>query len=296
MIGAWTTAPNPARAHTDACTYRRVIIALLATAIVTTVTAFQPTGSNRRSSPLPTAAPLQVVAVPIPRFRVRGYESSGTYPQVNGGAHLGAVNAALRAAVVADQRAYALEARSARAYLDRNHPNPRDPYRRGFYRMAVERPFVSASTVVVSALLPAKHEAFGGQPGGDDWFSTTVLVPSGRRVEITDLFRDRSRGLQAFGRAWKAQLRRQGLGACLDGYGRVYEGTVGTHPQFALTPNGLAVGIDEEAACYALGVTIPYRALRRHMSKLGMKLIAGVRRPSRCKRCVGDHHRWRLGG
>src|SRR2546429_5949289 len=111
---------------------------------------------------------------------------------------------------------------------------------------------MSASTVVVSALLPATREVFPGQSGGDDWLAMTVRVPSGTRVTITDLFKSPDRGLHVLAAAWKARIRRTGGGPCPHGYREVHAPTARDYRAFALTPTGLAVGTSEVAACYRL--------------------------------------------
>jgi uncharacterized protein YecT (DUF1311 family) len=215
--------------------------------------------------------PLTVVAAPTPRFPVPGYDTSGTYPQVRGGGlNPRAVNAALHTAVLADQRAYAPYARKEK---------PRVQYRQhGVYRTAINRSLVSASTVVVSALLPATREVFPGQNGGDDWLGMTVRVPSGARVRITDLFAKVDQGLRVLATEWKARIRRTDGAPCPRVYQEQYTPTVEHYRNFALTPGGIAVGVGEVAACYRLVATVPYRVMRPYLSKLGSTLIAGVRR------------------
>jgi hypothetical protein len=94
-----------------------------------------------------TVSALTVVDASTPRFPVPRYDTSGTYPQVRGGGlDLRKVNAALREAVLADQREYAPDARKAARIPNRY---------RGVYRTSIDRRLLSASTVVVSALMPA---------------------------------------------------------------------------------------------------------------------------------------------
>jgi hypothetical protein len=129
---------------------------------------------------------------PTPPLPVRRYHTSGTYPQVRDKVDLEAVNAALREAVLADQRAYTPYARKEK---------PRVVYREtGVYRTAVDRKLVSASTVVVSALMPATRELFPGQHEGDGWLAVTVRVPSGVRVTMSDLFANPDQGLRVLAR------------------------------------------------------------------------------------------------
>jgi hypothetical protein len=203
---------------------------------------------------------------------VRRYDTSGTYPQVrNGTSSLAAVNAGLRAAVLADQREYAPYARREK---------PRVHYKEhGVYKTGVRRRFVSASTVVVSALLPLTAEVFPGQPGGDRWLGLTVRVPSGKRVVLTDLFIDPQAGLRVLASTWKARIRATSAAPCVRGYSEAYTATIRHYRAFALLPNGIAVGSAEVGACYRLVAVVPYRALRPYLSSLAVTLVQGVRRP-----------------
>ena len=221
----------------------------------------------------PAVSALVVVQTPTPRFRVARFDTSGTYPQVRGpGRGLNRVNAAVRGAVLADQRSFAPYARREK---------PKIQYEaHGVYRTAVDRNLISASTVVVSALMPTTRELFPGQHGGDGWLGITLRVPSGTRVTIRDLFRSPSRGLRVLAAAWKARIRRGPGGPCLRIYPDAYETTAENYRTFALTLRGLAVGAPEVEACYRLVATVPYAVVRPYLSDLGMSLVDGVRSPA----------------
>jgi hypothetical protein len=229
-------------------------------------------GSHRDAARSGTVSALTVVEARTPPLQVPQFDTSGTYPQVTGvGIDLRAVNAALRAAVLADQRAYAPYARKEKPHV---------VYReRGVYRTAVDRRYVSASTVVVSVLMPLTRELFPGQHEGDGWLAMTVRVPSGQPVTISDLFTNPGRGLRALAGAWKAKIRRTPRRACLQIYPGQYRPTVANYRAFALTPSGIAVGSREVAACYRLIATVPYPLIRPYLSEFGTALIASVRRP-----------------
>jgi len=181
------------------------------------------------------------------------------------------VNAVLRSAIVADQRRYAPEARREHAHLPSTD--------RGLYRTAIDRRYVSASTGVVSALLPVTEEAFRGQHNGDGWLGMTVLVPSGRRVAITDLFAKPNQGIRVLAAAWKARIRQTDARTCLHIYAADYAPTAANYRSFALTPAGIAVGSWEVEACYRLVATVPYSTLRPYLSQLGAAVVAAVRQP-----------------
>jgi hypothetical protein len=224
----------------------------------------------------PDRLALTIVETPTPPLRVAGFDTRGTYPQVKGGNFdLRAVNRALRAAVLADQRGYAPFARSVRKGI--GHP-PVGKWR-GLYQTKINPELVSASTVVVSALLwvrraPALTLLRGPVPLG-----MTVRVPSGVRVTIADLFANPRLGLRIFGEAWRAKLRRDGSGDCLGMFPEIFAASVSNYRQFALTSDGLAVGVAQGGRCGPYEATVGYGVLRPYLSKLGAKLVAGVRRP-----------------
>jgi hypothetical protein len=221
----------------------------------------------------PHAVPLAVVAAPTPRFRLLRYDTRGTYPQVRGGTlDLRAVNNALREGVLADQREYAPAARkgsirSAKWY-------------RGVYQTSVDRRLLSASIVVVSALLPATKLYPGGN-NGRTWVAVTVRVPSGVPVRLSDLFVEPARALPQLAKAFKAEVRRTEpvMWPCVANFPSDYLPTARNFRHFALTPRGLALGFWQVPACNRLQATVPYSIVQPYLSKLGAALIAGVRAP-----------------
>jgi hypothetical protein len=173
------------------------------------------------------------------------------------------VNARLRAAVVADQREYRRQIRGQK---------PGVPYARfGVYETSIDPRFRYATTRVVSFLMPVKRELFRGQHGGDGWLGITVLVPSGERVTIADLFANNRRGLRVLAREWRSRI-----GRCASIYPEAYTATIQNYRQFALTRRGLVVGSQEIAACYRLSATVPYRVLRPHLSATGKSLVRAI--------------------
>jgi hypothetical protein len=106
-------------------------------------------------------------------------------------------------------------------------------------------------------------------------------VPSGAPVRITDLFAAPSRALPVLARAWKAQVRRTQpqMWRCVKVIPSAYRPTARNYRLFALTPRGLVVGFWQAPACNRLQATVPYAALRPYLSRLGARLIAGVRAP-----------------
>jgi hypothetical protein len=236
--------------------------------------------------------PLRVVESPTPPLRVPNYRTSGTYPQVaSNRVELKPVNRALRNAVLRAQREYG---ELVRRTWGSSMPELFQPNYRysGEYRTLRPLKLISASTVVVSVLVPIRRRAPGGT-GGATWLSITVQVPSGAPVGIRDLFAEPSRGLQALATAVRKKVLSTNsciqasftdpVGAELNARG--FAPTPRNYRYFALAPTGLAVGFPQDqvggSSCSRVEATVPYAVVRRHLSPLGRKLVAGVRAPGR---------------
>lgn len=229
----------------------------------------------------PRAAALFVSEAKTPPIRRANMQTRGTYPQVSlQGTNLKAVNVSLRNAVLDDQRQFI-------------PTTPKSGVRLipGLYETNPRRSLISASTVVVSALIPANEIRPGGTDGRT-WLSITVNTATARRVELGDLFRRPSEALSALATA--ARLRLTAANDCVrraisdPNVGHVYASgfapTVALYQHFGLLPNGLAIGFPVEQvgppACGSFEVTVPYSVMQPYLSKLGLELIRGVRRPA----------------
>lgn len=214
---------------------------------------------------------LRIVATPTPHFPLRHYVTSGHYPNVRGTPGLAITNAALRGAILADQRKYA---RRARWYA--NHAGAFQ----GHYQTSIDRALTSASTVVVSTLIPA-GKYFPGGNDGEMWISATVDVRTGKTLSLGQLLANPRLALPALARDWRASLLRQHSSwrQMVTEYRPSYPATLMHYRHFALTPTGLAVGFPQEPAGSRLAALIPYRFVDAYLSRLGKRLVAGVRRP-----------------
>jgi hypothetical protein len=211
---------------------------------------------------------LALLSAATPCFPVHGYVTSGTYPEVRGRSwRVARANIALRRAVLADQRRYAA---SARRYAASNGP--------GIYETEIDRNLISASTVVVSALIPALEVRPGGNDG-ETWISATVEVRSGRSVSLRELLANPSLALPRLVRDWKTRLRGSALWPSVAGAPAGYTPTLAHYRHFALTPRGLAFGFPQQLAGPRFAAVIPYRLVHPYLSPLGRGLVAGVRRP-----------------
>jgi hypothetical protein len=230
--------------------------------------------------------------VRTPRFRAPNYRTSGTYPQVaSDSIEVGAVNVSLRRAIREDQRRYA-------AFVKQFEKIDPSVFRKtsldpGYYQTYPSRRLMSASSVVVSALIPATEQTPGGTDSGR-WISATVAVPSGRSTRITQLFSRPSEGLARLAAAARRRLvardscvrgslrNEQALGMTF--VERGFAPLPKNYAHFALTVGGVAIGFENDqvggGSCGAPEVTVPYGLLRAQFSKLGEQLVAGVRPPT----------------
>jgi hypothetical protein len=229
---------------------------------------------------------LTIQRVTTPKLPVPHYRTSGKYPQIRGpNTSLGNVNRALRQAILDEQRRYALDARKQVASM------PESLLRRyyGIFATSPRSGLMSASTVVASALIPTL-ELYPGGNDGSVWISVTVLVPSGARVELSDLFAHPARGLRALALGVKTALLKdkcvmQSFRAPIGSeyYQRGLAPLASNYRHFAMTSRGLVIGfpITQVAGppCGRVEATVSYSALRPYLSALGMKLVAGVRSP-----------------
>jgi hypothetical protein len=225
-----------------------------------------------------TVYPLSVTQARTPRLRIAAINTSGTYPQVTRpGMNLKPVNNELRQAVVLDERRFA---KGVPRVDPRTSP--------GVYETSPKRSLITASTVVVSALIPSLRL----YPAGNDgawWLSVTVRVADAHRVDISDLFAKPIRGLSALAAAAKKELTATNAcvrGSITDRRTGLASGLLPTahnYRYFALTTKGLAVGFPLGQVgfpiCGRVEVTVPYFDLQSYLSPLGRKLIQGVRRP-----------------
>jgi hypothetical protein len=214
------------------------------------------------------ASPLSVVSATTPRFPVARFRTGGTFPQVRDGKlALGAVNMALGAVVASDQHAF--EPR-ARRYGKRIAGHRLPSGYAGYYETEFDRTLVSASTVVVSALIPRMRALLPLQHGADGWLGVTIRVPAGTRVALPQLFGQRAKAMRLLEAQISADKR-------LDPAVRRHPAAALATAQFALLPNGLVVGVVESYG--RDDVLVPYRALRPYLSRLGLRLVAGTRWP-----------------
>ena len=218
------------------------------------------------------ATSLRIAGHGIPRFTVPRFGTYGSYPNVVGGPRSTAINNALRLAILRDQ--------------DRNAPalgkvvswnEPKGA--RGLYRTEFEPRLVSASSVVVSTLIPETIVP----PGGSYWslwISATVDVRSGRLVSLRELLRDPTTTLPALAKAWTAEARKAGLGPAIAHIFGKHSPTITADQAFALLPHGFAFGFTDGPPGSRIYAVIPYRTADRYLSPLGLRLARGVRKPS----------------
>jgi hypothetical protein len=251
------------------------------------------TGSADRSRASIAAAsralPLAVFKARTPPVGLPNYHTSGFYPQVSDGrSRLEAVNAELRNAVLRRERSYAAHVR--REYADWPalfRPSFGD---HGTFKTSLRADLISASTVVVSALMPVREVIPGGN-GGANWVSVTVQVPSGVPVRIGALFKRPTPALRAIAKAARRNvlannrcIRKTFWDPIVHAlHAQGFMPKPSNYRYFALTPRGLAIGFQIEQVggpqCGRAVGFVPYAVVRPYLSELGRKLVAGVRAP-----------------
>ena len=268
LAQAWLRTPEH---WSTTASIRRLLLLAVGIAAVVASSAGAGVSTNGHSQAAPVVR-LTLRNVATPRLPVPRYDTSGSIPQVTDQrTDLKVVNTALRDAVLRDQRAYTPRARSSAKIAGRSC--------RGIYNVEVERRLVSASSVVVSALLPARKLYPCGNDG-NGWVSLTIRVPSGKPVSLADLFRDaRGEGLFRLGVGWFRVITRDWRIQCVVKDLAAYRPTLRNYRYFALTPRGLVLGFWQEPACNRIEGIVPYARLRPYLSQLGKQLVAGVRRP-----------------
>ena len=233
--------------------------------------------------------PLHVSHVKIPPLPVERYRTVGAYPRIGGdGRLLTRVNAALKRAV---RRYETLYARAAR--IEERHT-----HLWGFFSFNSALEQVSASSIVVSALIPT-NKVFPGGTGGAAWFSVTVVVPTGRQIKLLNLFARHRRGLAALADSVKRRIltlrgqtpsQRQQYQCVRRSFHFSPLGLKPLAPKsrnyrfFALTPKGLTVGFTQgqiaSPVCGNPWIIVPYSAIRPYLSPLGSTLTNGTRYPA----------------
>jgi hypothetical protein len=254
----------------------RGAVLILALAIATTLSLDLNRGTATAARTVIT--PQHLGAANTPALPIAAVHTAGTYPVVQGGGRRASiVNSAVRAAVLEDERRFG---RIVGKVDPRTAP--------GLYETRPAKRFISASSVVFSALVPT----ITLRPGGNDgewWLAVTVIVESGRRTNLEALLSRPRTGLEALARLARTQLVRRNrcVRNSLSVDGRFYRPgfapRAANYRYFALLPEGLAVGFPTgqvaSPACGRTYVTLSYRVIDRFLSPLGRQLVQGVRLP-----------------
>jgi hypothetical protein len=236
------------------------------------------TAAPARPAVSPAAEALRVELMRTPSVDAAGVETRGRYVQVAGGSQpLERANAELRELIERAQARYAEDART----------NGLPSLGGGLFWTDPQVGLISASAVVVSALIPLYEILPGGNADGQGWLALTLPTATGEPVGIEELFADPPAGLAAVARLAEEQLPAEN--ECVKRYADMPIYRAGFAPKvehyetFALTPSGLTLGfpIEQVASlvCGRVSTTVLYDALRPHLSPLGERLVDGVRAP-----------------
>jgi hypothetical protein len=242
-------------------------------------------GASPSSQPMnvvSTAPTLDFGFLPDPQFG-SGYQTQGGYPQVYGAGGLSAVNAALAQVFSSVEE----QTRQSLAGLAQEEDSSQADGP-GLYATNPQQGVLYADHTVVSVLVPFDALPPGGT-SGESWISATVLVPSGRAVQISDLFTHESAAMAAL-----RTLLAKGLvdsSTCLvQSLGQIdanessllseLQPTPATFVHFAVTPYGLTVGFPQgmvtDDACGNTSATVTWSQLQTMLSPLGLSLEKGV--------------------
>jgi hypothetical protein len=230
-------------------------------------------------------SPLTLLNRPTPLLSVPHYRTIGNYPQFSlPGSDLSRVNVAIRDAVLAEQQRYAPIA----ILQEARDPDPIRLGYKGLFATQTAARLTSASTAVVSALIPL-GEIFPGGHASGSWLSVTVQVPSARPIRLEDLLARPSDGLRALAAAARQRVIsgdrcvRGSVSGGDRGYLAGFAPTFANYQHFALVPTGAAVGFSSgqvaNGVCNRVEVTIPYKVMRPYWSDRGRRIVAAVRKP-----------------
>ncbi len=226
--------------------------------------------------------PLYITNVPTPTFEVPNYQTIGTYPQFyRQGVNLTKVNLALQNLILNNQRQFSVYAKQHLGFPGSGS---------GTYETTMEGSFISASSVLVSVLIP-DLELYPAGNDGAIWLSATILVPSGKTIQLSDIFTNPEQGIKQLAQLAKTKLIaanscvKESLANPINGrdFATGFSPTKQNYQFFALTTNGVAIGFPLGQVgfpvCYRQEVTIPYSAITTYLNKLGLELAGAVRAP-----------------
>ncbi len=162
----------------------------------------------------------------------------------------------------------------------------------GIFNTKPEKKLMSASTVVVSALVPTT-KLYPGGTAGSQWTSFTIEFPSGVLVPLGELFSKPHTGLVALALATRRYFSTpedcgypsdtKNLGNATTPNPGSLAPDIANYQNYALTKTGLVIGFGDgqviSPACGAAVVTVPYSLLWQYLSPLGHRLVAGIRQP-----------------
>jgi hypothetical protein len=228
--------------------------------------------------------PLTLEAARTPVVQVRGVRTSGAYAQFHSNVvELRRVNAAIRTAVLEAERGYASSAVPQLKELAKAGIRPLG----GTYITRADSRFVSASSRVVSMLIPVVWN-IGGGPLIWDWIPVMLQVPSAQPVSLRDLFDDPTAALRVVRKQVRTTLTRTNRCFRLS---RPYwdsglAPTIRNYAGSAFTSRGFAVGFGMGAIAADMcgpgfAVVVPTQMLRPYLTPLGQELVAGLRAPSK---------------
>jgi hypothetical protein len=227
---------------------------------------------------------LRVVMRPTPTLKATNFRTAGSFPQVSGNdVAVTSVNRELLRAVLTEEHVWRQTAMSAYG----SNPLLRTATQSGVFQISVDRHLSSASTRVVSFLMPELAMLPNGT-GGEAWLSITIDVASARVIRLQDVLE----GVTGLRRLASSVFHlMKATNRCFASEAPLYHGVRGAfsahwgnYRDFSLTPSGIAIGFPTASIapppCGRSSATVPYNVIGPYLSPRGKALIAGVRAPS----------------
>ena len=215
--------------------------------------------------------PLRVVAATVPKVHVHNVDTGGYYPQVRfAGLDVRRANQGLHDAILADENAIEPWLRVWRHRIDEAEPPTVYADQHGFYGLDVDPDLMSASSVVVSALLPRVAEvSYPSEAHGYGWLGLIVDAQTGETIPVSTLIRDRMSFNKVVDRVICAEARRRLHIACFD--------ALFDRHTLALLPGALAIGTPQIGPLPPIRCDVPYDVVGQYLTPRGVRLVNGVR-------------------
>jgi hypothetical protein len=200
----------------------------------------------------------------------------GFYPQVFAKSiSVDMINAKLRSIVIKDETSSLVQ---ARAYYTTDKSLGQELITPAHYEVWPSKKLMSASTLLVSVLLPTEST----MPGGVNtmyWLSATLLVPTGTSINLSDIFSNPKTGLQLIARIAKRLVLKANNCVNSSYHDRINRHffdlgiapTISNYDDFVFTSSGLDIGFSQGQlagdSCRITLITIPFNMISSQLNR-----------------------------